>query len=140
MARPRQKLVWSNPQIAQAQAAAVKPTELGRFTAPAARPFTGEPPVECSLHATARPCYLITNPWGGSDAEEGQVAYLSLSSYGPSRKSTAHLVPEGTFILYVGIERHTEWDGKGWSRPERPMFIVNGVLAAVTDPRIVKGL
>lgn len=135
--RPRQKLVWSSTQVAAAQAASVKTSWLGKFPAPAAKPFVGEPPENGSLHATARECYLITNAWGGTEIEGEQVAYLSLNSYGPSSKAVSRHVPTGTFMIYAGLQRLTEWDGKGWARPTRPMYIIDGVLAAVVDPRIM---
>lgn len=136
--KPRQKIVWSNPAAQQAASQRVPPQHLGRFTQPAARPFEGEEPEVGSLWFTTKHAWVITGAWDGTDAEEGQVAYLSNTQYRPSHRGGSKEVGKGTMMVYLGLKRLTEWDGKGWARPVRPTYIVDGVEVAVVNPELVK--
>lgn len=137
--RRKQKLVWSSPAVAQAAASKVRTPYLGRYAPPAARPINhGEEPEVGSMWVTTCPTWIITGSWDGTelsetpDLGEGAVAYLSTSSYAPSHKATVQAVPKGTVCMYLGTQRVTEWDGKGWARPVRLTYLVNGVVAAPT--------
>ena len=135
--RKRQKLVWANPQAASTARQNVPPTHLGHFTQPATRPFEGEEPEIGSLWLTKGTSWLITGAWNGTEAADGQIAYLSPTSYGPSSRAAAVPVNPGTMAVYLGLERMTEWDGKGWARPVRPVYLIDGVRAAVVRPNLV---
>lgn len=76
---------------------------------------------------------ILTNAWGGTDAEEGQVAYMT--GRNPTGRGSFHTVKLDSFAIPIGEMRVTEWDGKGWSRVLRPMFIIDGMKTAVVSAR-----
>lgn len=133
--RQRKKVVWANPQAEREAGSRVPTHHLGHFPQPGARseaPFVAEPG---SLWALRGHAYMIGDAWAGSELEEGAVPYVWSRSYGPSPKSmNTRTVPANTMAIYAETRRLSEWDGRGIARPERPLFIVDGVLCAVVEP------
>lgn len=74
--------------------------------------------------------YLTTGMWEGTGSD--QINYVSRHRFNPVRSmGVNHLLLEGrTIAIYTGQQRITEWDGKGWARVMRPMFIINGGIYA----------
>lgn len=138
--RRKQKVVWANPQAARSAADRVPNTHLGHFAQPAARPVGHPEPEVGSMWFTTCGSWLITGAWDGTELSDNpelegdDIAYLSPSKFRPSPRGDSSPVPAGTVAIYMGGRRVTEWDGKGWARPVRSTYLVNGVVvAAVSD-------
>ncbi|NBT35350.1 MAG: hypothetical protein EBT03_07400 [Betaproteobacteria bacterium] len=93
-----------------------------------------------SMWKTSRPSWIITGAWEGTELFENlelegeDIAYISPTAYRPSEKGQSRPVPAGAIAVYLGSRRITEWDGKGWARPTRMTYLVDGMLvAAVSD-------
>lgn len=77
--------------------------------------------------------YLISGVWENTVSD--QICYLSRSRYNPQRTINASFkkFENDIMALYTGQKRLTEWDGHGWSRSMRPIFIVEGLIVACLD-------
>lgn len=137
---PKQQLTYANAAAAQQNTKMIPGHHLGYFSTPDPSTVVGEHPLsEGELYFLNRPAYLITGAWDNTEAAEGQAAYLSPSNYKPhmSTGQVGH-VKAGTTLIYLGTQRVTEWDGKGWARYVRPLFLVDGVQAVVVGAGMIR--
>lgn len=133
--RPRKKVVWTTQRATQEAGTKVPTHHLGRFSQPGGinvEPFEAEHGSLWMLRDNAK---FIGDPWAGSEIEEGSLPYVAVLGRPPSPRSTnLRDLPAGTLAIFSEVRRLTEWDGRGFSRPERPLFIIDGCLVAVVDP------
>lgn len=128
---PKQKLSYANPAAQQSVSQVVPDHHLGRFSVPTPEIVLDGPLVDGMLYFTRRPLYLLSGVWDRTSiAGENTMSYLSPSAHKPHPSiGTASPVPAGTVAIYLGSQRVTEWDGKGWARYVRPVFLIEGVQA-----------
>ena len=138
-AMPKQKLQYANPAAQQSMSKQIPPHHLGHFSQPTDNPFSGPEPEVGSLWFVTRGAWQITGAWNNTEAEEDQVAYLSPSMYKPHPTTgNSSPVKTGTMAIYLGMKRLTEWDGKGWARPLRPTFLIDGIVTAAVTPGLIQ--
>lgn len=77
--------------------------------------------------------YLISGVWENTKSE--QICYVSRILHNPQRTSNLAFkkFETSTMALYTGQKRLTEWDGHGWNRSMRPIFIIDGLIVACLD-------
>lgn len=143
--RNAQKVVWNNPTGKNAQPS-LPQTNRGL---PSIVSFFDHVPEGCTrdsyekamipgaMFTVAKGAYLITGVWEGTGSD--QLSYLSLWRHNPVRSLSVsnRKLESPRLAIYVGQQRVTEWDGKGWSRVMRSMFIIDGnIYAALTSGAI----